>query len=168
MGARVVANPVSNHLAKVLTNANHNRALGFRPKQREYPRIFENPGKWSTRKVSKKAPLIASMVIGLTPGHGKRRKPFTPTELRKAVMKRFPSGGTIVFQLGWYEGSREDSVRITIENSPYAKVSDEKFRTKIKKMASDFTDQFLQNEIWIDFYRGAKRLRGFKSVWYEE
>ena len=80
-------------------------------------------------------------------------------------MRDFKAGGTIVLQLGWYQGTKESSVRVTLENTGTG-LSDAEFKRKVQLMVEGFTDQFLQNEIWLDFYRGSRKVGSLKSTWF--
>lgn len=162
---RVRTNPVSAHLNGVLFNPSGWASLKFSPNPRAQTIIARNPALTSDRVGGGRAPVAASFMIGLETGHTVKKK-ISAGAIRDAVMRWFPTGGSIVLQLGWYAGSQEDSVRVTVENSVTG-VSDSKFIATVKKMLEQFVDRFYQNEIWLDIYRSGRLLRGFRTVWVQ-
>ncbi len=174
---KVVARRISWSLSSALRNE------GFLRRQRFHPRgtadIFqmgsggrqeaEISGEVSRERRSReeaKPSLVASLVVGLNSGDkwGDPKERFKPEDVRDEAMKRFPDGGTLAIQLGWYKGEKEDSVRLSIENSSTG-LGDEEFQARVEGMADDFIKKFRQDEILVDLYRGDKYIDGFRFRW---
>ena len=107
--------------------------------------------------------LVGSFVMGLTSGFGKEET-FTPDEIREDLIKTFPEGGTILVQLGWYRGSRENSVRVVIENSGMG-LSEEDFMEKLNNFVRTLVEKYRQKEIWVDYYRGSETVSNLRFWW---
>lgn len=147
----VVFNPAPKYLSRLLYGEAVNRALGFRPRSEI---AIRNPGVWKPRR--KTAPYSAVFTMGLTSGRGKKQK-WTPDHVRRSIMKYFPKGGSIAIQLGWWEGSPEESIKVILENTNTG-LTDVEFTASVKKMLSDFTDKYRQQTIYLDFFRGTRRV----------
>lgn len=139
---RVVANDVSPGLAEAVRNEALMKAHGFRPKGSPMVYPLGKDRALGARVVKKlrempgEPALVGSLLLGLSSGFGKPEK-FTGHAVREQAMKWFRAGGTLVLQLGWFEGTTEDSVRITIENAGTG-LADDAFTARFDEMARDF------------------------------
>lgn len=154
-------NRISPHLADVVFSQECCRNLGFRPKPGAVS-VLSGYGD-RPREFRGVAPFVASFQIGLKSGFG-IEETFDPIEIQKSIMERFPQGGSMVLQLGWFEGSREDSVRVTVEND-LAASSNEDFSGRIVEMLGAFVDKYRQKAIWFDLYQGNVRIDSREIFW---
>lgn len=160
--ADVSENGLSSDLARVVTDPKYLADQDFVPKG--VPRVYALGSASlgakvvrTTRSVREgRAPLAAAFVMGLTAGYGEPAR-FDPDQVRDEAMKRFPKGGTLVVQLGWFEGTREDSIRLTLEETG-SDLGESGFRKEIETMVRAFLRRFRQRSIWLDYYRGGERL----------
>jgi len=161
-------NGISRDLAKVVMDEGFMTDQGFRP--RGTPQVYGMGGTELGARIVKTArapqgerPLIASFVMGLSAGFGPAEG-FEPDQVRIEAMKHFPKGGTLVVQLGWFEGTREDSIRLTIENSGN-RLDDDGFRSALERLIRSFIRKFRQRTIWLDYYRSGERLEAITFDW---
>lgn len=126
------------------------REQGFVPSGA--PQVWrENPHALAPRRVS----LTGTFVMGLK---SKRlKKKFTAKRVRDTIMNYFPVGGSVIAILGYWERAREDSVRVTIENLPEEKLTDIEFKKLFGQMTSDFSDEFGQDVVIVDYFKGSQR-----------
>jgi hypothetical protein len=150
-------NRVGESLYQVLWGDENLRSLEFRPNRRAGTIFVGNGYVEERRGRVERAPMIVSFVIGLPPS-------VEPDDVRQAVMETFPTGGTIVLQLGWFQSRPEDSVRVTIENTGTG-LSDGEFRRLAGEMVGSFTDRFGQKEIWMDVFQGADAVDQITFKW---
>lgn len=114
-------------------------------------------------RTPQKPALVGSFVMGLNSGWGEDET-FTPEQVREEIMKAFPEGGTIYVQLGWYRSSKENSVRVVIENSGMG-LSEEDFMEKLNAFVRTLVEKFRQKEIWVDYYRGSETVSNLRFWW---
>jgi len=147
-------NPVSAHLAYVLSNPDVNAAFGFHPKRV----LWDNPGAFKPRRATA---LTVVFLVGLTmsrfPKKKGRDQKTTAQAVRKFLMEKKFSGGSIILQLGWWSKTREDSVKVVLENRDTG-LSDGEFRTRVKEAILEALKKFGQYEIYVDFFRGSRRV----------
>ena len=161
-------NGIPPDLARVVMDETYLRDQGFVP--RGPPTILRigEPvlsGKIvrSARAAGAERPLVAAFVMGLSSGFGNAES-FDAELVRTESLKRFPKGGTLILQLGWSEGTREDSVRLTIENSGTG-LDDPGFRKEMEGLVRAFIRKFRQRTIWLDYYRSGERLEAIAFDW---
>lgn len=162
-------NGVAGDLARVVMDEGFMRDQGFVP--RGPPRVYRMGGQAaldgrivrSARADAGEPPLAAAFVMGLSAGFG-HAESFEPDLVRTETMKRFPKGGTLVLQLGWSEGTREESIRLTLENMG-TDMDDGRFRKEIESLVRSFIRKFRQRTIWLDYYRSGERLEAIAFDW---
>ena len=171
--ALVETNP-SRTLVSILTNPRILSGLHFAPSPRHHPQFLANAGVVKTARRGKAAAqlLTASFVWGLRQTRKKGQPKIQPEAARRVVKRFFPKGGTIVLQLGWWKAKNEDSARIVIENRGIPSkvhkgraMSDAEFRCEVDKLVTFVMKAFRQEEIWLDYYRGSRRVSPKKFEW---
>lgn len=164
----IVENGVSSALSAVLNDPGILREQGFVPRgvPRVYPMGEHGLGtvvRSERTAALREGGLAAAFVMGLSSGFG-FPETFDPDRVRDLAMKRFPQGGTLVVQLGWFEGTREDSIRLTIEQAGTG-MDEEAFRKEIEALVRAFVKKFRQRSIWLDYYRDGARLEALTFDW---
>jgi len=154
-------NRISAYVADIVRNSECCDHLDFHPKLGGIEVIDGYEDK--PREIRGEAPFVASFVIGLESGFGPEER-FSAPEIRDSVMGHLPEGGTMITQLGWFKGSKEDSVRVTVEND-LKRRSNAEFRTIVDRMIGSFIDKYRQEEIWLDYYQGSIRVDARTFAW---
>jgi len=113
--------------------------------------------------------LRAEALIGLKAGFGRKVK-FKPEILRDEIIKSWPSGGTIIVQLGWWGKKPETSARVIIINmneEGNQAMPDEKFTKKMKELFPSIGEKFRQNFVPLYFFRGGENVGVTNYTWKE-
>lgn len=162
---------VSHGVKHVMTNPGALAAQGFRPHGQPelwvYPETAHNPVSAEERDDVQPA-LIGVFVMGLTTNKafGPPRE-FKAEVVREDLMKKFPVGGTMAAQYGWYQAVPEDSIRVTIENSNMG-LSDPEFKKLFTETVGELAEKYRQQEIWYDFFRGTEKVgKGMTMKYWE-
>lgn len=157
----VIMNPVSGRLSRLLSG----RACQFTPYSNRHPQFLANAVVSVPRKGPLgKAPLTAVFVWGLRRTRSTKTR-ISPEVVRRVVKASFPGGGAVVLQLGWWDGMNEDAARITIENSGQKRLSEATFKAKVDSLIRRIVTQYAQEEVWLDYYRGTKRVSSRSYRW---
>lgn len=157
----VISNPVSNNLSKILKS----RACRFTPASNQHPQFLRNAVVVAVRKGAfQKAPLTAVFVWGL------RRTRTTgsviaPEKVRRVVKEAFPSGGSVVLQLGWWDGMNEDAARVTVENSGKDRLPEVLFKARVDALLKRIITDYGQEVVWLDYFRGTKTISSRAYEW---
>jgi len=146
-------NPLENYpgLGREILHPNVLEILQFKPKGRM---LIDNP---YVKRSMPRGRLRFEAIIGLTSGYGKEEK-FKPEQVRELALQKFPDGGTIILQLGWWGGSTEDSVRLIIFNmlADESALPDKLFRESMEDLAVVLASRFRQSVVPVFFFRGSE------------
>lgn len=157
----VIMNPVSGRLSRLLSG----RACQFTPYQNRHPQFLSNEVVSAPRKgTGGKAPLTAIFVWGLRRTRTTKSR-IAPEVVRRIVKATFPGGGAVVLQLGWWDGMNEDAARITVENSGPHRLPEAVFKAKVDALIRRIVTEFAQEEVWLDYHRGTKRVSSRSYRW---
>jgi hypothetical protein len=157
----VIMNPVSNRISRILSG----RACSFTPYPNRHPQFLANAVVVKSRSGARGiAPLTAVFVWGLRRTRTTKTR-ISPEAVRRLVKSAFPQGGAVVLQLGWWDGMNEDAARVTIENSGPMSLSDSAFKVKVDALIRRIITEYAQEEVWIDYYRGTKRVASRSYRW---
>lgn len=155
----VIQNPISSALHNVLFNPRAQASLGWRTSRSSQPISIQNA--WKVRRVAHGTPLIASFVWGLEQSRTTGRS-ITPAAARGFLMKKGFSGGSVVTQLGWFEHTKESSVRVTVEQTSGTGAA---FKANVKAVIEEIVERFGQWEVWLDWYKGNRKTSSAKFVY---
>lgn len=161
-------------MSRTLNYAMHDREVAlsqnFTPQKDST--FLHNPVKKETRSLNPNL-LVGSFVLGLKTSKkvtGKASESVNVEEVRDFVMSRFPGGGSMVMQLGWFNSSKEDSVRVIIEYHDTKKnYNEKKFISKFSRLVKTITEECGQEEVLYDFFQGNQRVgEALKMKWRPE
>jgi hypothetical protein len=86
-------------------------------------------------------------------------------KVRRVVKDVFPSGGSVVLQLGWWDGMSEDAARVTVENSGEKRIPEALFRSRVDALVRRIISDYGQQVVWLDYFRGSKKVSSRAYEW---